>query len=47
MLRKGMDVRSVMFLVGHQNIDTTMKYLAVADQDSMLQQIDQISWANE
>jgi len=44
LLRSGLDVRTVMSIVGHADLETTMKYLAVANQDSTLSKIDQIAW---
>jgi site-specific recombinase XerD len=32
MLQRGVDIRTVQELMGHMNIQTTMRYLAVSDE---------------
>lgn len=43
--RAGMDMRTIMRLSGHSDLETVMKYLAPQGNDAIRQQVDAIEWA--
>jgi len=44
LLRSGLDVRTVQGLMGHADIETTMRYLSPASADTMQAQINAVQW---
>jgi integrase len=43
--RAGMDMRTIMRLSGHSDLETVMKYLAPQGNEAIRQQVDAIQWA--